>query len=351
MTPLTDINRIAGETILLDSDFHRLADDHEALAMVAWGHRCGSVRLAAITVVTGNTWAGVSATEARRALGVFGLSDEVIVREGARQPLLHRQSDFEHRSRMHGAAYGGAWDASPVFSHEGHAPTGDARSESDNQHAVTFMSDFVLRHETPVTVVAIGPLTNVALALRLCPEIAQNIGRVVCMGGAFYVPGNVTPSAEFNWWFDAEAARIVLESGLRLEIIPLDATDGLVFDATRYGHWSNRFGSHPFFRGFHRSKFAPVLRDDPKFELPVWDAVTAAYLLDPKVATVTEDLWATVDCVEGPSYGRVVFYRNAGDFNLPDPKRPPARVILRIDRERFWDLYETSVFDSVAVPG
>ena len=348
---MTDINRINGETVLLDSDFHTLADDHEALAMVAWGHRRANVRLAGITVVTGNTWARISATEARHALGVLGLGDEVVVREGASQPLLHRQSDFEHRSQMHGAAYGGAWDPSPVFPHEGHTPTGDARSEGCNHHAVTFLSDFVLRNETPVTVVAIGPLTNVALALRLCPEIAQNIGRVVCMGGAFYVPGNVTPSAEFNWWFDAEAARIVLESGLKLEIVPLDATEGLVFDATRYGHWLDRFGSHPFFRSYHRSKFDRVLRDDPEFELPVWDAVTTAYLLDPGIATVVEDLWATVDCVEGPSYGRVVFYRNAHDFNLPDPERPPARVILQIDVERFWDLYETSVFDSLAVVG
>ena len=348
---LTDIDRMTGATVLLDSDFHTLADDHEALAMVAWGHRRGSLRLAAITVVTGNTWAGISASEARRALRVFGLDDEVIVREGARQPLLHRQSDFEHRSRMHGAAYGGAWDASPVFPHEGHAQTGVPRRVSVDDHAVTFMVDLVLRNETPVTIVAIGPMTNFALALRLCPEISQNIGRVVCMGGAFYVPGNVTPSAEFNWWFDAEAARIVLESGLKLEIVPLDATDGLVLDAARYGNWSDRFGTHSFFRRFHRSKFAQILRDDPKFELPVWDAVTTAYLIDPDIATVTEDLWATVDCVEGPSYGRVVAYRNAGDFNLPAPERPPARVILRIDAERFWDLYETSIFDPVTAAG
>ena len=125
----------------------------------------------------------------------------------------------------------------------------------------------------------------------------------------------------------------------------------LFFDAARYGHWSDRFGSHPFFRRFHRNKFARVLRDDPEFELPVWDAVTTAYLLDPDIATVAEDVWATVDCVEGPSYGRVVFYRNAHNFNLPDPERPPARVILQIDSERFWDIYETSIFDSVAAVG
>lgn len=83
--------------------------------------------------------------------------------------------------------------------------------------------DTILAHPGEVTLVALGPLTNVAIALLWCPEIAQAVRRVVVMGGTgMNGPGNVSPSAEFNFWVDPEAVRVVLRSGMPLEFVGWD---------------------------------------------------------------------------------------------------------------------------------
>jgi len=75
-----------------------------------------------------------------------------------------------------------------------------------------------------LTLIALGPLTNLALALRLDADALRRTGRVVVMGGAVGVPGNVTPDAEFNIYVDPDAAREVFDAGLRVDLVPLDAT-------------------------------------------------------------------------------------------------------------------------------
>ena len=330
------------QTVLIDSDFHMLADDHEALLMVAEHHRAGDIGLLGLTTVTGNTWARTGADHAKSAIEQAELTD-VPVAEGAGQPLLHRQADFAHRSRMYGAAFGGAWGNADLLEKQ---PSPRPAAMNGGRHAVFFLIDQIRRSDTPVTLLAIGPLTNIALALRIAPDIRDNIASIVCMGGAFFVPGNVTPSAEFNWWFDPEAAAIVLEEDLDLLIVPLDATDKVVLDIDRYRRWSQEYGDHDLFNRFHKPKFDSVFERDPKFSLPVWDALAAACLLDESVITRQDAFWVSVDCSEGPSYGRVVAYSDASEFNLSTPKRQRAKVVLETDGEHFWALYESLLFTS-----
>ena len=99
---------MAKKKVLIDSDFHFLADDHEALAMIGARHLRGSLSLLGVTTVTGNTWASTGAGHLVTAIENLGLKG-VTIAEGTGQPLLHRQSDFTHRSRLYGAAFGGAW--------------------------------------------------------------------------------------------------------------------------------------------------------------------------------------------------------------------------------------------------
>ncbi len=332
---------MAKKNILIDSDFHSLADDHEAIVMIGARHLQGSIALLGLTTVTGNTWASTGAAHAATALAGLGL-EEIRIAEGASQPLLHRQSDFAHRSRLYGAAFGGAWGNADLLDKQ---PSPKPAAKEDNGHAVPFLIDSIRKATSPVTILAIGPLTNIALALRLAPDISQNIERIVCMGGAFFVPGNVTPSAEFNWWFDPEAAAIVLEEDLDILVVPLDATDAVVLDFDRYKDWSGRFGDHPMFAKFHRPKFETVFAQNNSFTLPVWDAVAAACLLDDSVITRKEQLWVSVDCSAGPSYGRVFAYPDAEEFNLTPPARRRAEIVLQVDGEQFWDLYEELIYN------
>src|ERR1044071_3351007 len=77
-------------------------------------------------------------------------------------------------------------------------------------------------HAERLTLIALGPLTNLALALRLDADAVRRIGRVVMMAGAVDVPGNITPDAEFNAYVDADATREVFDAGLRVDLVPLD---------------------------------------------------------------------------------------------------------------------------------
>src|SRR5262249_4863059 len=85
--------------------------------------------------------------------------------------------------------------------------------------AIEFLASEIERHPGEITVLAIGPMTNLALALRLKPSIETKIKRLVFMGGNVRVPGNVSRAAEFNFWFDPEAARIVLRSRIPQKVM------------------------------------------------------------------------------------------------------------------------------------
>src|SRR5204863_8795872 len=94
--------------------------------------------------------------------------------------------------------------------------------------AASVIVDAARRHGRALTLVALGPLTNVALALKADAAVVGRIGRVVVMGGAVDVPGNVTPTAEFNVWVDPEAAGEVFECGREIDVVALDATRQVV---------------------------------------------------------------------------------------------------------------------------
>ena len=88
----------------------------------------------------------------------------------------------------------------------------EPQSRPDPRHAVDFIIEEVRKHPGELTIVEIGPCSNLALAVLKAPDIVPLIKRVIFMGGSFFKPGNVTPTAEFNWWFDPEAARIVVRA-------------------------------------------------------------------------------------------------------------------------------------------
>ncbi len=106
----------------------------------------------------------------------------------------------------------------------GYAQLPPVTSQPIQQHAVDFIIESVLAAPGEITLVAIGPLTNLALALRREPRIAAAIPEIISMGGAIFHPGNTTPQAEFNVYCDPHAAHIVYHSGIPLLLVPLDVT-------------------------------------------------------------------------------------------------------------------------------
>jgi inosine-uridine nucleoside N-ribohydrolase len=157
-----------------------------------------------------------------------------------------------------------------------------------------------------VTILAIGPLTNVALALRLEPGLAAKVKQLVIMGGAVAAlpdgGGNITPSAEFNFWVDPEAARVVLRSGIPIVLSPLNVSRKT--SLTR--EWYARLVAvdTPITR-LIRDQLGPVFEQAPERRLLMYDQVAVASAIDPTLVTTTE-LYVDVDISHGIGYGTSV---------------------------------------------
>ena len=183
-------------TLLIDTD--TASDDAVALIMAL---RSPEVRVAAITVVAGNVPVTQATSNALFTVEMCGA--DVPVYSGAEAPLFRK---LETADWFHGAD--GLGD-------HGYKP---AKLRAVQGHAVDALVQTVRDHPG-IEIVTLGPLTNLAMAVLREPKLAASVKRCVVMGGAPCCVGNVTPAAEFNIWVDPEAARIVFQSGLPLEMV------------------------------------------------------------------------------------------------------------------------------------
>ncbi len=195
----------SAQSLILDCDPG--VDDAVALMLAFRSPR--ELRLLGVTTVAGNVGPALTARNAR-LIRELAEREDVPVHAGCERPLLRSPVDAGH---FHGESGLGPL---PVF---------EPRAPLARGHAVPFIVETLLREPAgSVTLVITGPMTNVALALRLEPAIVPRIGRIVLMGGARSAGGNITASAEYNVYADPHAARIVCESGCPLVAIGLDAT-------------------------------------------------------------------------------------------------------------------------------
>lgn len=173
--------------------------------------RSGKFDVLAITTVNGNVSRDQATINTCKILQLLGCEESIPVYKGADRPLL-RESFFEHR--VHGQdGIGGALSDMPVHMKpsEGFAPD--------------VIIEAARRYPGELTLVATGPLTNVALAVRKAPELVDLIKEVVVMGGVVASYGNVTPTAEYNMYVDPEAAKVVFHAGFpSLTLVGLDVT-------------------------------------------------------------------------------------------------------------------------------
>lgn len=311
---------VAPIPILLDCD----PGHDDALAIVLALAR-PEIDLLGITTVAGNAPLDAVTLNALRVLALLGRGD-VPLAAGAAGPLSR---PLEVAPVVHGV--GGLEGADLP------EPISVARPEG----ALAMMRDTIAARPSPVTLVATGPLTNVALLLRSHPELHERIAGICLMGGAI-AEGNWTPAAEFNIWVDPEAARIVFEAGLPITMIGLDVTHRARFtnaDVERL----EALGS-PVAR-----VFADLLRFFARFHLerygwdgsPIHDAVAVAHLAVPGLVT-TAPYHVGIETTGELTRGRTV----VDTRGVPGPP-PNAEVGLAIDRERFVEL----LVDAVATVG
>ena len=183
-------------------------DDAIALMLAM---RSPELRVELLTTVAGNVPVAVGTRNARRLVALVNPKRWPTVATGAARPLTGKLETATHVHNRDGL--GGNARRFPV-------PRG-FEAEKDG---VGKLIRFTREHGGEGVIIAVGPLTNIARALQRAPDVMATLGRLIIMGGAVRVPGNVTPAAEFNIYVDPEAAEVVFEAGLAITLIPLDVT-------------------------------------------------------------------------------------------------------------------------------
>ena len=257
--------------LILDVDTG--TDDAIAL-MVAALHP--DIELVAATTVNGNNPVAYCTDNTLRVFDLLELP--IPVHEGAASPMI--RNDFPiPRAILHAAG----------SMHGLELPIPKPRAVKQARDAVEFLIETYLAATNEIVLMPVGPLTNIALAIRLEPRIVERIPRVIVMGGA-HDAGNTTPSAEFNIWADPEAAQVVFRAGLRdVTLIPLDATHRALVSATDCERLRG-LGTPASMAAATIIEERIAAYDDLQpmetaRSAPVHDALCVAYLVDPGVVT------------------------------------------------------------------
>ncbi|CAM6940024.1 pyrimidine-specific ribonucleoside hydrolase RihA [Leclercia adecarboxylata] len=271
----------------------------------------------AVTSSAGNQTPDKTLRNVLRMLTLLKRSD-IPVAGGAVKPLMR---DLIIADNVHGET---GLDG-PALPEPGFAP--------QNCTAVELMANVLRESPEPVTLVATGPQTNVALLLNSHPELHAKIARIVIMGGAMGL-GNWTPAAEFNIYVDPEAAEIVFQSGIPVVMAGLDVTHRaqiMADDIERFRAINNPVARTvaellDFFMEYHKT-------EKWGFQgAPLHDPCTIAWLLKPEIFT-TARRWVGVETQGKYTQGMTVV-----DYFMLSGNEPNTDIMLDIDRQAFVDL-------------
>ena len=191
-------------------------DDALALMLAL---RSPALRIEAITTVAGNVPLDHCVTNTFHILRAAGIVDPPPVARGCAVPLRREPVTALH---VHGSD--GLGDISGIRERDGSLRYPLPEQATVNAHAADLIADLVGSNPGEMTVVALGPLTNIATALERAPRTMKNVRELIVMGGSLNGIGNVTPVAEFNFFADPEAAQTVVRSGLPVTLVGLDVT-------------------------------------------------------------------------------------------------------------------------------
>ncbi|UOV04441.1 nucleoside hydrolase [Pseudoxanthomonas sp. F37] len=303
--------------LLIDTDPG--VDDALALLMAFNDARHEIVGL---TIAAGNVGLQYTVRNALKLCEVAGRAD-IPVFAGAPAPLLHPSPDAGY---VHGQ---------DGFGDVGFEPAG---RQAEDEHAALAILRLSHRHAGRLVLVALGPLTNIALALKLDPTLPQRVARFVVMGGAVTCHGNITPAAEFNFYFDPEAAHIVLQAFERYDLADWEATLAHGLPHREVDAWLAADSERARFYARISEKtrlWSADRRGDHWFAA---DALAMAFVLAPEGALELAQRPLAVELQGAHARGAsVVDWRREG--GRPDQ----ANILLRYDQARFQELIRAAL--------
>lgn len=306
------------DTIPLLIDTDPGVDDALALLMAFNDPRH---RVVGLTIAAGNVGLHHTVANALKLCEVAGV--HVPVFAGSASPLVHEAEDAAH---VHGKD--GFGDIGYV------AATLQAQAE----HAALAILRLSHEHAGRLLLVALGPLTNIALALRLDPTLPQRVSRLVVMGGAVTAHGNITPAAEFNIAFDPEAAHVVFKGFPHLDLADWEATiaHGLLHDDVVA--WLRADSPRARFYDAISRKTREWSADRRGAYWHSADALAMAFALQPDGTVEQVDRPVVVELEGRHTRGATVV-----DWNRQTGRPDNARVLLRYDQGRFHDLIQAAL--------
>ena len=263
------------------------------------------VDLLGITVVTGDAWRDVEVAHTLRLLELMGRTD-VKVYPGAAFPLVRTQESTRLAAQLYGkVSYMGAWsprvkerwDEVPTL------PEGNPTTRPADEDASHFLVRMVHQYPHQVTIYAAGPLTNIALALRLDPHFAELAQELVVMGGSINPQTDAAewvnaPRHEFNFWFDPEATHIALTAPWpKITVTTIDASIQTSLVGTLKNLASSQSAAARYLVQYARHNNSSQY---------AWDELAAATWLDPALTVHARDVYMDVNLDHGPNYGDVL---------------------------------------------
>ena len=301
--------------IILDCD----PGHDDAIAILLAGQK-KYFNLLGITTVSGNQTIEKTTRNAINLVNFFKI--DVPVAMGSCEPLIREKQICEE---IHGKTGLDGYEF-PTY-----------EQKIDSRNAAELIIDLTSKYEH-VTLVATGPITNIALALKLKPEIKEHIDEIIFMGGSTD-NGNVSPAAEFNVYCDSEATYIVLKSGLPVKMVGLNVTRKVMCTkevVSRMAKINNKT-SDLFVKLMNVFNANQAKTFNNFIGGPLHDPVTIASMIDDKLVK-WQEMNVTIDLSHGSSYGRT-------NCDIYDYLKLPhnCSVAMDIDVNRFWDIVEEGI--------
>ncbi|MGE5204932.1 MAG: nucleoside hydrolase [Chlamydiota bacterium] len=289
-----------------------------------------------ITVVSGDQWRDEEVAHILRLLEIIHRTDIPVV-PGAVFPLVRRRAETQLWQQRYGkVSYAGAWDER--WWHEPFVipplPEGAPATKPANDDAAHFLVRMVRRYPHQVSIYAGGPMTDLALAIALDPQFPELAQELIFMGGSLNPQTNdpefaTNPRHEFNFWFDPEAAEIVLRApwkkivGTPTDIsIKTRLTPAMIQQIKASGTPLANYVARYYQQGLGADY--------------MWDELTAAAWLDPSLITKTETRYMGVDLNRGAGYGNTLTWT---EQDKPQRARQPVEVQTDLDAARFYRMF------------
>ncbi len=298
-------------------------DDAFALALAL---ASPEVNLRYVTTVAGNTGIRAVTRNAALLLSLMGADADVVLARGAGVPVagpVRNARDFHGSDGLGG--------------HQRSLLDAGLKAHRVRADAVRLIIEAAARHGPALNIIAVGPLSNVALALRLAPDVMRSIGRLVIMGGAIRVAGNVTAAAEFNFFADPVAAAEVIAAGLTTTVVPLDATQQV--------RCTPKAIQQAF--GYRSDLYARAMRDfaDQAFKrqargFALHDPLAVAAAIMPEVVRTER---VPLQVVTGPGIAAGMSLEDARTFDTAVSEGTLTDIAFGVDTNAVLELFEARV--------